>query len=168
MKGLVLDGDFNSNVWSYLNTSMPSWFPRPHRVWERVYYGDISANAEATRMFAPPFELLLNGDDDTLAHRRMMIAQLRNAISSRRMLALQDSSVCPLSKHEWRQLSSGALFRESVPSCDDMSFYWLQKIFLYGHESIWGKELVASAAAARSKSLTSPLKITWGERPCYK
>ncbi|EIM91971.1 uncharacterized protein STEHIDRAFT_151326 [Stereum hirsutum FP-91666 SS1] len=108
----ALAGQFSTQLFPFLNTDRPSWFPAPHpvfeRAWERVYSQSLKPNTDVVRTFAPPFEILLNGDEETLALRRLAYTYLYPTLCARRTLALRDLAVCPLSKHEWRQVTTGA------------------------------------------------------------
>lgn len=72
------------------------------------------------------------------------MACLRFAISCRRHFALFDSAVCPLSKSEWRQLTSGRLIEDDWPKDASIAFS-VEHLTAYGSPRIWGQDRTNNA-----------------------
>lgn len=154
-------GQFSTQLFSLLNTDRPSWFPAPHRVfecsWERVSSVFLQPSTDTIRTFAPTFEILLNGDEDTLAIRCLTYIYIHAALLSRHNVALQDPGVCPLPKHEWRQVTLAILMEAAWPEDAPEPFHFAY-MSRYGHPSIWGQELTAEAVGMVKKGLSSPIR----------
>lgn len=64
---------FNSNLWSCSNSDskIPSWFPQPHYLWQRANSltgkYSLAPLEKATYSWIPPYTILLNGKEETLA-----------------------------------------------------------------------------------------------------
>lgn len=100
-KMTVALGRFNMSMWSFQNTAILAWFLEPHPLWHHTYLHSLDGlmpNANATRTFIPPFELLLTGDNETCATCCRITALIHLYIYLQQDLAQHDPSVCPLSK----------------------------------------------------------------------
>lgn len=160
-KFLALD-TWSTKIWSQLHTEQPDWFPDPHATWLAVYehcyhiFLQDNKQEEAIRTFVCPFEVLLGGAETGLQTRRSILASLRGLFQERRALALVDSAVCPMSKKEWRDITSGAWFRRSWPS-DAEYAYAPAHIGLYGDVHIFGQAKTAAAQQAAIQNSLGPI-----------
>lgn len=108
----------------------------------------------------------MTGDEDVLARRRLVFALLRFTILHRSSLALTDDAVCPLSKKEWRNFTSGSVFQHAWPK-DSLIPYKIDHLQLFGNDKIWGKDLTTQAKAAYEAGRPCPIQLDTLDCGCH-
>lgn len=139
-----------------MNTDIPDWFPSPHplclNVLEYVYRGDIQKSEKTVYSWFPPYTILLTGDMNTMATRRLIVAMLRGQFFTRISLARTDTSVCPLSKNQFRDITAGTSFKKMRPrditSEWDVDYFWQ-----WGLPSIFGQKVTMEQQALTRKDI---------------
>lgn len=138
---------FNSNLASaWKRSKLPDWFPHPYHGYENlkiyVSHSNLKPKKAAQTFWTPPFEIFLCGDKPkTILARWKFLIMFRSEILDLLILSLRDPAVHPLTKKEWRAISSGAEFRfqwpkeKSFPAFDPTHYWCAGLIPLFGTEA---------------------------------
>lgn len=136
--------DQNPSYWSEINTKdkIPSWFPMPVDAWcrarQRLDIYKLAPSNTTPYSWVPSYTDLLTGTGAGIETRRIISAMIRDVWWWRAEIARKDPSVCPLSKKEFRAITSGAEFRKNWPPDNRIewqaSFFWM-----WGLRSLWGQ-----------------------------
>ncbi|EIM80057.1 uncharacterized protein STEHIDRAFT_162944 [Stereum hirsutum FP-91666 SS1] len=126
---------FNSSLASLAKKPLLlDWFPKPHPTHTELEIYVLKKNLKDKKTsqtyWFPPYEIFLTGDNpETAKIRWKFLLMFRPHIFNRHLLSLHDPAVRPLTKRQWRNISSGAEFRSRWPQGEsfppfDPSRYW--------------------------------------------
>lgn len=142
---------FNSNLASMAKKpTLPAWFPKPHPAHADLEIYVLTKNLKdkktAQTYWFPPYEIFLTGDNpETAKTRWKFLLMFRSDIIDRHILSLHDSSIRPLTKKEWRNISSGAEFRSKWPQGESFPAFDPNHYWRAGLDALFGAEATARA-----------------------
>lgn len=135
---------FNAALFAHFHQqAFPLWFPEPHPLsdWLMVHGGPAPFKAKgAPRSWFPPYSMFLTSTNPSTARKRwLFLLQFWNTILTRPQHAKADPTIRPLTKSEWRDITSWADFEKSWPRGDEMKYSLLEdNYWSCGHEKFFG------------------------------
>lgn len=168
MKGWITQRDqcfdgFNSVLWSsYHQPNYPLWFPEPHPLsdWLMLHKGTVRFKASGpARTWYPPYSSLITSTSPSTGRKRwLFVYQFWAFLFNRPRSWRLDPSILPLTKSQWRDVTSWVDFEKGWPTGEEHRYAFSEdNYWSYGHEKVFGVQLTKKAVEAYRNGQPCPI-----------